>query len=393
MATRRSKLTAAAPLFAVFSHIDDPRSSKSRKHPLIKIIVIAVCAVICGADNWVNIELWAKANRKWLEGFLDMSTGVPSHDTFGRVFSILSPDAFQAAFTEWVRGLDVDIEGRVVAIDGKTARRSHDHDRGLGPMHMVNAWCTEVGVSLGQVATDKKSNEITAIPKLLKMLKLGGAIVTMDAMGCQKSIAEAIREQGAHYMLAVKDNHPTLCNEIKARFDAVLERETPIQALRTHETSEKGHGREECRTTYVLPAPAGLHGRSGWRDLKSIAMVESVRTKDGVSTCHHRVYISSLSPSRADVFHKAARAHWGVENGLHWVLDMAFREDECRVRTGHGPENLARLRQIALNLLKQERTAKVGVKSKRLRAGWDEAYLRRLLGLQRVEGPSTGSNG
>lgn len=382
---KKLNVEAASPLLTVFSRLDDPRSSKGRRHPLINIVVISVCGVLCGADNWVAIEEWARSKEEWLKGFLDMSEGVPSHDTFGRVFSLLSPMSFQAAFSEWVSGLELDVDGRVVAIDGKTLRRSHDKSRSRGPIHVVNAWCTSLGVAMGQVATSEKSNEITAIPELLDQLILQGAIVTLDAMGCQKTIASKIREREGDDLLAVKSNHPTLLSEIQSRFDEVLDRDTPIQALQQATSTEQSHGREDTRTTYVLPAPARLHGRSEWPDLKSIVMVESLRTVGEKTTCHHRFYISSLSPRKAQRFHDAIREHWGVENGLHWVLDMAFREDESRVRLGHAAENMSRLRQMALTLLKKEKTAKVGVKNKRLRAGWDNAYLEKLLALQRQQ--------
>lgn len=370
MSRRKVKVGAGAPLVSVFSGMRDPRSTKSRKHPLVNVVIIAVCAVICGADSWVAIEDWGKTKEEWLSGFLDMSGGVPSHDTFGRVFSILSPTAFRAAFTQWVQGLDVCVEGRVVAIDGKTLRRSHDRGRQRGAIHMVNAWCTSLGVSLGQVTTAEKSNEITAIPELLDQLMLDGAIVTIDAMGCQKDIAAKIRERGADYLLAVKNNHRTLLSDIQARFDTVLAKEVPIKALLMASSSERGHGRQDVRNTYVLPVPKSAHGRQDWKDFRSIVMVESLRTIDGKTSCNHRFYISSLTPRNAQRFHDAARAHWGVENGLHWVLDIAFREDESRVRIGYAAENFGRLRQIALNLLKQEKTAKLGIKNKRLRAGW-----------------------
>jgi len=393
MGQRSRKVRTATPLVNVFSSMHDPRSTRGRKHPLVNVVVIAICGVICGADSWVGIEEWAEAKEQWLAGFLDMSEGVPSHDTLGRVFAVLSPKAFQEAFTRWVEGLDICVEGRVVAIDGKTLRRSHDKSRGRAPIHMVNAWCTALGVSLGQVTTDEKSNEITAIPELLEQLMLEGAIVTIDAMGCQKNIASAIRDRGGDYLLAVKNNHPTLLADIQARFDSVLARDIPLKALHTAESSERGHGRHDERTTYVLPVPKGTHGREDWRDLRSIVMVESVRTVDGKSSCNHRFYISSLTPRNAQRFHDAAREHWGVENGLHWVLDLAFREDESRVRIGHAAENLGRIRQMALNLLKQDKSVKLGIKNKRLRAGWDEAYLRKLLALQRVDGSTLQANG
>jgi len=393
MTVRKMKVDTVAPLINVFSKLPDPRSAKSRRHPLLNVIVIAVCGVICGADGWVGIEAWGKTKQQWLGTFLDMSAGVPSHDTLGRVFSILSPIAFQAAFSEWVNGLEISVDGLVVAIDGKTLRRSHDRSNDRSAIHVVNAWCTSAGVSLGQVKTADKSNEITAIPELLDLLTLSGAIVTTDAMGCQKEIAAKVRERGGNYLLAVKNNHPKLMAEIQERFDSVLGKEVRIKALLTTTTTERGHGREETRNTYVLPAPIRLYGRAEWRDIASIVMVEGTRTIDEKTTSHQRFYISSLSPKKPRRFHNAVRAHWGVENGLHWVLDIAFREDESRIRMGHAAENMARLRQIALNLLKQEKTAKVGIKNKRLRAGWDEGYLRRVLAFRRVEAPSDHAHG
>lgn len=364
-----------------FSFVPDPRSSKSRRHPLINIIVIAYCGVLCGADNWVAIETWAKAKRTWLEGFLDLSNGVPSHDTFGRVFSILSPDAMQRAFVTWTRGLDVDLQGRVVAIDGKTMRRSHDRSRNRSPVHMVNAWCTEAGVALGQVATDQKSNEITAIPQLLETLFLKGAIVTLDAMGCQRNIAAAIRARDADYILAAKGNQPKLLEAIQESFDDALEQEEFPDELTCFEEEESGHGRRVRRTVWVLPVPKKSELRELWADLNSMVFIESYRAVGDKESMEHRFYISSLqAQSSADMHARAIRAHWGVENGLHWVLDIAFREDESRVRIGHAAENMARLRQMSLNVLKQEKTLKVGIKNKRLRAGWDDAYLELLLG-------------
>jgi predicted transposase YbfD/YdcC len=257
----------------------------------------------------------------------------------------------------------------------------------------VNAWCTAFGVSLVQVKTAENSNEIKAIPQILDLLSLKGAIVTADAMGCQKHIAEEVREKEDDYLLAVKSSHPTLYNDIKDRLDSVTAKERPNQALNTVSTREKGHGREETRTTWVLPAPKNLHGYAEWRGLKSTVMVEDLRKIDGKTATHHRFYISSLSSSNAQRFHDAVRHYWGVENGLHWVLDMAFREDECRIRMGHAVENMARLRQMALNLLKREKSTRLGIKNKRLRAGWDDSYLRLLLGLQRVEVMAEGANG
>ena len=386
----RRKPTASPPtsLIDAFSILPDPRSPRNRRHPLLNIVVIATCGVLAGADTWVAIEQWATAKKEWLVSFLDMSEGVPSHDTFGRVFSILSPTAFQKAFIDWAQGLQESVEGRVVAVDGKTARRSHDRARGRGPIHLVNAWCTSAGVALGQRATDEKSNEITAVPELLELLFLEGAIVTLDAMGCQRDIAALIRSKGGHYVLATKGNQPTLSAGIESAFDAMFEGDDLPPDAGVHWESETGHGREVSRTAWVLPAPAELREQNLWADLASVVRIDSHRTTNGKETFEQRFYISSLPPESPEKVARAVRDHWGVENGLHWVLDVAFREDEARIRIGHAAENMGRLRQIALNLLKRETSTKVGIQTKRLRAGWDDAYLMKLLLLAgQVQGP------
>ena len=328
------------------------------------------------------MEGWAKAKQDWLSGFLDLSKGIPSHDTFGRVFSLLSPEEFQEAFIRWTEGLSVDVDGQVVAIDGKTLRRSHDRASGQSAIHMVNAWLTSSGVSLGQLKTEEKSNEITAIPELLNLLHLHGAIVTIDAMGCQKKIAKTIQDAGADYLLAVKDNQPTLSKGIVSWFDEAQARDFKGTKTLFSTQVSRGHGREEERNVWVAPVPEDLTGREDWAGLRSIVWAEAIRTVNGKSSCHHRYYISSLPTENPEKFLKDIRAHWGVENSLHWVLDIAFREDESRVRVGHAAENLARLRQIAINLLKQETSLKVGVKTKRLRAGWDNNYLLKVIGIK-----------
>jgi predicted transposase YbfD/YdcC len=381
MPPRKPAAPSVLSLIDAFSIIPDPRSDRNRRHPLINIVVIAACGVLAGADNWVAIEEWAAAKDEWLGSFLDMSEGVPSHDTFGRVFSILSPAAFQQAFIAWARSLEVDVAGRVIAVDGKTSRRSHDRNRDRGPIHVVNAWCTAVGVSLGQRATEEKSNEITAIPELLDQLYLKGAIVTLDAMGCQREIASKIRSKEAHYILAVKGNQLSLSAALESAFDTMFAEEDPPPEMRVCSESENTHGRQVTRTAWVLPAPAALREQNLWADLASIVCVESGRTEGGKESFERRLYISSMAATSAPPLARAIREHWGVENGLHWVLDVAFREDESRIRIGHAAENMARLRQIALNLLKRETTRKVGIKTKRLRAGWDDGYMMKLLRL------------
>ena len=376
-----AELSPELSLLDAFIHVSDPRSERGRVHPLINILAIAVCGVICGADSWVAIATWGKMKEDWLAGFLDLKEGVPSHDTFGRVFAVLSPDAFQDAFFQWARGLAGDLSGKVVAVDGKTVRRSHDRSAGKSAIHVVSAWCTTEGVALGQLKTDEKSNEITAMPELLRLLDLRGAIVTIDAMGCQKKISEAIRDGKADYVLAVKDNQPKLAGAIQRWFDAAVGGELPGAELLCATSSNKGHGRKEERNVWVAPAPSSLPAQEEWADLRSIVWAESIRIVGDKRSSNHRYYISSLPPDDAEQFLRVVREHWGIENGLHWVLDLAFREDESRIRVGHAAQNMTLLRHIALNLLKQEKTAKVGVKIKRLRAGWDSDYLLTVLGL------------
>jgi predicted transposase YbfD/YdcC len=379
MPTRKPVPASPLSLVASFAGLPDPRSPRNRRYPLINIVVIATCAVLAGADNWVAIEQWSKTKRAWLATFLDMSDGVPSHDTFGRVFSILSPVAFQEAFIDWARGFDVEVDGRVVAVDGKTSRRSHDRGKNRGPVHVVSAWCTSVGVSLGQRATDEKSNEITAVPELLDQLYLKGAIVTLDALGCQREIAGTIRRKEADYVLAVKGNQPALSETISAAFEEMLDLDTLPPEASVHWESESTHGREVERTAWLLPAPGTLVDQGLWPGIASILRIDSRRKVGDNETFEVRLYISSLPPKSASDLANAVREHWGVENGLHWVLDVAFREDDSRARSGHAAENLTRLRHIALNLLKRDRSVKIGVKTKRLRAGWDNDYLWSLL--------------
>lgn len=374
-------LTAKNSLLEAFIHISDPRGERNRRHSLESILVIAVCGVISGADNWVSIEEWGNAKKEWLSTFLDLPNGIASHDTFGRVFALLSPDEFQEVFIRWAAGLTVDVDGKVVALDGKTLRRSFDQASGRSAIHMVSAWCTDTGVALGQVKTEEKSNEITAIPALLRVLHLSGAIITIDAIGCQKKITQAIREEGADYFIAVKDNQPRLASFIRDWFDDAQGNDfVGCETLSIGEVS-RGHGREEERMVWLAPAPQDLPNREEWAGVQSIVMAEALRTQDGKSSVHHRFYISSLTPDDPARALRVVRDHWGIENSLHWVLDVAFREDESRIRVGHAAENMSRLRHIALNLLKKETSLKVGMKTKRLRAGWDNDYLLKVLGV------------
>jgi predicted transposase YbfD/YdcC len=367
-----------------FAALTDPRVLRTRRHDLLDILTIARCAVICGADSWVEVERFGHAKASWFASFLALPNGIPCHDTFGRVFARLDPVELEQCFLAWVRSVTGELAAQVVAIDGKTLRRSHDRAHGKPAVHLVSAWATASRLVLGQVAVAAKSNEITAIPALLRLLDLHDCTVTIDAMGCQTAIARQIRAQGADYVLALKQNQPTLAAEVADCF--ALARGSggadlaPAQYA-VAQTVGKEHGRLELRRACTITDPEILAYRNPqgvWADLRSIGLIEAERRIDGKVTLETRYFLSSLS-GEVQAFASAVRAHWGVENGLHWILDVAFREDESRVRVGHGAENLAILRHVALNLLRQEHTAKCGVKAKRLLCGWDESYLLKVL--------------
>ncbi len=365
-----------------FADLPDPRVERTKRHRLRDIVIIAVCAVVCGADTWVAVEQFGWRKRGFLERFLDLPNGIPSHDTFGRVFAALDPAAFEACFLAWVRDTVRATAGQVVAIDGKTLRRSHDRAHGKGPLHLVSAWAAANGVVLGQLAVADKSNEITAIPALLEVLAVAGCVVTVDAMGCQREIARTIRARGADYALALKANHPQLAADVAGIVADALGPNAGGYTVGYHETLEKGHGRVERRRCWTIAEPrvvAWLDPGGAWADLRTIAVVEGTRRIGGETEAERRTYLSSLDGDAAR-FLATVRTHWAIENRLHWVLDLAFREDDSRVRAGHAAENLAVLRHIALNLLRRETTAKVGVPTKRLMAGWDDAYLVAVLG-------------
>ena len=372
---------AGASLRAHFAALPDPRVERTKRHRLLDVVTIAVCAVLCGADTWVDTEAWGKAKLAWLRTWLELPNGIPSHDTFGRVFAALDAAAFEACFLGWVRDLAAITAGQVVAIDGKTLRRSHDRTGGKGPLHLVGAWAAANRLVLGQGAVADKSNEIVAIPALLDGLDIEGAVVTIDAMGCQTAIARRIRTGGADYVLALKDNQPTLHDLVAHHFAVVGDGDAAGLAAATRATVGKGHGRGEVRRCWATDDPEvldWLDPQRTWPALGSIACVETERRIDGEVARERRYFLTSLPADPARIG-AAIRGHWGIENRLHWVLDIAFREDECRVRAGHAAENFAVLRRIALNLLRRETTAKVGVKAKRLRCGWDDAYLLKVL--------------
>lgn len=362
-----------------FKNLTDPRVERHKRHSLEDILLLTICAFICGADSWTDVEVFGHAKADWFKTFLALPNGIPSHDTLGRVFARLDPEAFRECFVAWMDAVAELTQGEVVAIDGKTLRRSYDRAGDKSAIHMVSAWAADNGVVLGQYKTQEKSNEITAIPALLKLLALDGCVVTIDAMGCQKAIAGAIRAQNADYVLALKGNQSTLHDDVKRFFDTGLETNFHGYPVDTHHTVDADHGRIESRRYWTVSAIDWLEGREAWPGLNSIGMVESQREVGDQITTERRYFISSRTSNAAQFGH-AVRAHWGIENRLHWTLDVAFREDECRVRKDHGPDNMAMLRHLTLNLLRQETTHKRGIKSKRLKAGWDQPYLLKVLG-------------
>lgn len=359
---------------AHFRQLPDPRVRRTRRHALEDILVITLCAVICGADDWVSIAHFGHAKRKWFRRFLALPHGIPSHDTFGRVFAALDPEAFKAAFLAWVQTVAALLPGDVIAIDGKTLRQTFDTASDKAAIHMVSAWATAQGLCLGQVKTDAKSNEITAIPKLLDVLALAGRVVTIDAMGCQTAIARAIHAKGGDYVLSLKGNQTRLHDDIRTFFADAEAHAFAGTPHTTAETVDGDHGRIEVRRAWATDDLAWLEDRPRWPGLRSVLRVDAERTVGQRTTCETRFFISSLPPN-ATLLARAVRSHWAIENSLHWVLDVAMNQDKTRIRTGHAPENLAILHHIALNLLKQERTAKLGIKNKRLAAGWEHDYL------------------
>jgi predicted transposase YbfD/YdcC len=364
-----------------FAGLPDPRVERTRRHELLDIISIALCAVICGAESWVEVETFGRAKERWLRTFLALPNGIPSHDTFGRVFAALDPEQFERCFLAWVVAGTEPVAGEVVAIDGKCVRRSADAGTGRGPLLVLNAWATARGVALGQVAVPETGNEITALPTLLKALALEGCTVTLDAIGCQTEVARTIRTQGADYVLAVKANQPWLAEDLTDFFAEAQTLAFADVAHSTNRTVDSGHGRLEVRQVWATDDPDALwyvDPTQRWPDLRSIALVEAERRVGEAISRQQRYYISSL-PGDARRLGTAIRRHWGIENELHWVLDVAFGEDQCRVRSGHAAQNFALRRRCALNLLRRESTARVGIKAKRLKAGWSDDYLAAVL--------------
>jgi predicted transposase YbfD/YdcC len=374
-------MDAKAPrgLLRALTELPDPRMDRTKRHRLEDILSIAICAVICGADGWTQVALFGRSKIKWLKTFLALPNGIPSHDTFGRVFARLDPAAFEECFMKWIAALATASRGRLVAIDGKTIRRSLDAANGKAAIHMVSAWCEVNHMILGQVATDAKSNEITAIPRLLKLLDIDGAVITIDAAGCQKKIARQIVTQGGDYVLQLKGNQGGLHEETVLLFDQCLRDDCLGIAYHTTSTINGGHGRLEHRRIWATGEVAWFAERRKWKNLRSLIRVEAQRTVNGKTSCEYRYYISSLPADDPAKLLEYIRGHWGIENRLHWSLDVNFREDDCRIRQGYAAENFSRLSRIALNLLKAETTCRVGIKSKRLRCGWDHDYLLKVL--------------
>jgi predicted transposase YbfD/YdcC len=360
-----------------FADLTDPRR-REVTYPLINVVVIAVCAVICGADDFVAIAKFGRTKRAWLARFLDLTNGIPSHDRFNAILGAIKPAEFEKCLLGWILALHEITDGQVIAVDGKTLRRSFDAANSKSAIHMVSAWATANQISLGQVVVDQKSNEITAIPQLLEMLELSGALVTIDAMGCQTEIARQIVAADADYCLAVKGNQPTLHQGIVNFFDNHMEDDFRRTSVRRHQTEEAGHGRKEIRYYFICPVPDDLPDRSRWAGLKAIGIVISNTQRGGKDCGQVRYYILSKYVA-ARRFAAAVRGHWGIENRLHWQLDVTFQEDQCRIRQGHADANFSILRRSALSLLKNEPTLKVGIKNKRLNAGWDESYLEKVL--------------
>lgn len=360
-----------------FSEVTDPRR-REPVYPLENILFIAVSAVICGADDFVSIAKFGNRRKEWLSKHLDLSAGIPSHDRFNAILAAVRPEEFEKCLLGWITSLQEITDGQIVAIDGKTLRRSYDKASSKSAIHMVSAWATANHISLGQVVTEEKSNEITAIPKLLELIEVSGALVTIDAMGCQTEIAAKIVDADADYCLAVKGNQPTLHNGLIDFFDDHLEDDFARHPVRRYETEEDTHGREDLRSYLICPVPKDLPDADRWKDLKAIGIAINNTVRDGVMCIAIRYYILSryISGRR---FADAVRNHWGIENSLHWQLDVTFHEDLSRIRKGHADSNFSTLRRTALSLLKHESGEKVGIKNKRLIAAWDEAYLEKVL--------------
>jgi predicted transposase YbfD/YdcC len=366
-------------LLRAFKALKDPRMDRTKYHSLTDILAIAICAVICGADGWMQVAMFGQCKESWFRTFLTLPNGIPSHDTFRRVFMLLEPDAFEKCFMAWINDLAVASKGRLIAIDGKTIRRSLDRANNKAAIHMVSAWCNANEMVLGQLSTDAKSNEITAIPALLKLIDVGGAVVTTDAMGCQKEVAKTIVDQGGNYVLQLKGNQNGLHEETVELFEQCLRDDCLGIAYTTATVSNQGHGRQERRTIWATEDIHWFAERKKWANLRSLIRVSCERTVDEQTSQEYHYYISSLPADDAEELLRYIRGHWSVENRLHWCLDISFADDTRRIRSGYGAENFSRLSRIGLNLLKAEKSLKGGIQTKRLNCGWDHDYLLKVL--------------
>jgi len=366
-----------------FLRLRDPRISRTRRHNFCDILMIALCAMISGADDYVAMVDFARAKEPWFRTFLELPNGIPSHDTIGRLFARIDPVAFTECFAAWTQHLQEKSKGRIIAIDGKKVCRSFDRATGKAAIHVVSAWTSQNSLVLGQVKVNEKSNEITAIPRLLELLDITDGVVTIDAMGTQKQIAQQIIDKKADYVLALKNNHPTLYEDVSLFLNSAIQNNfldpfgQPI-AHTFHRTIDKDHGRIEVRSCWCTEQIAWLEDKSEWTGLRTIVVVECERSVNGHTSVERRFYLTSLPPNAKTILH-AIRAHWGIENNVHWLLDIAFDEDNSRVRKEHGPENIGILRHIVLNLLKRETSEKRGIERKRNLAGWDQEYLIKVL--------------
>jgi predicted transposase YbfD/YdcC len=373
------KLKPKSSIAEHFNDIEDIRIERGKKHKLIDIITISICAVVCGADGWIDIEMYGIARKKWLEKFLELPNGIPSHDTFARVFSQISPDEFNKSFLSWIKGISKITEGEIIAFDGKQSRNSGDEKNGKGVINTVSAWAASNRLVLGQKKVEGKSNEITALPELIKVLDLAGCIVTIDAMGCQREIVSKIVEKDADYIIAVKKNQPTLYEQIEQLFKQAIRTQGKDLNMSSFNSREMNRGREEIRNYLMITDVAEqIDPPQKWRKLNSIGLVESVRVVDGKTSVETRYFISSLE-NNAQKLAEGIRGHWSIENSLHWVLDVAFDEDNSRIRKDNAPANFAVLRHIAVNIIGQNKSRKLSVRSKRFLATLDEEYSIELL--------------
>lgn len=376
-------MTLEGTFFDHFSELKDPRTHNHNfRHNIFDILVIAVLATICGADGWVEIERWGEAKQDWLSTFLELPNGIPSHDTFGRLFSILDPQEFEKCFSSWLKALNVDLKKEIIALDGKTIRGSGNKRQKERPLHILSAWAAKNRILLAQVKTEDKSNEITAIPKLLDLIDIKESVVTIDAIGCQKSIAKKINKKEAHYVLCLKENQKTLYDDVKSIFARAEENKQKQYKNVLHRRKIekiKDHGRIETRRYTLVSARDPLCFELRWPGLRGIGKIDITRTTNNQVEYSTRYFITSLNYEDIDLYMEAVRKHWQIEIDLHWSLDVSFREDHCQIHIGHAAENLAFIRRIALNLLKQEKTHKNGISCRRKTAGWDNKYLLKVL--------------